>query len=291
MPDCYTIVCNASDVDWLDARRTGIGASEMAAILGRDKYTSAVELYLRKTGQVPDDEAGEAAEWGHLLEPVIAREFGRRTGRAVEMAGCLLRSASHPWALATLDAWQTIGDAARPLEIKLTGGRSGDWEDGVPEYYYPQVQQQLLVTGAPMASVAALLNGTRLVWCDVERDEPMIARIIEAGERFWRCVTDESVPPPDGSESAGWALKRLFPDATEATIALDWECADLTLRYDDLVKQVDALEVEKERIRQTVQLAMGAASIGVLPGDSGGWSWKANKNGVRSMRRVKGRSV
>jgi putative phage-type endonuclease len=287
----YQVVCHSRDLDWLDARRTGIGASEMAAILGLDKYTSAVELYLRKTGQVPDQDAGESAEWGQILEPVIAREFGRRAGRAVEMAGYLLRSEAYPWALATLDAWQTVGDAARPLEIKLTGGRSGDWEDGVPEYYYPQVQQQMLVTGAPSATVAALLNGTRLVWCDVARDDAMIARIVEAGERFWRCVTDESVPPPDGSESAGWALKQIFRDAIDATIALDWECADLTSRYDELVKQVEALETEKERIRQTVQLAMGAASIGVLPGENGSWSWKANKNGVRTLRRVKGRSV
>jgi putative phage-type endonuclease len=288
----FHVVCHSRDEHWLEARRSGIGASEISAVLGLDKYTSEVELYLRKTGQAPDDDAGEAAEWGQRLEPVIAAEFGKRTGRTVAMAGSLLRSVAHPWALATLDAWQMLPDGREwPLEVKLTGGRARDWEAGVPEYYYPQVQQQLLVTGAKFASIAALLNGTRLVWCDVERDEEMIARIVSEGSRFWSCVTDESVPPPDGSKSAGWAMKQLYKSATEDTIALDWECGDLTERYDDVVRQIEALDVEKERIRQTVMATLGPASCGVLPGELGAWTWKSQrrKTGeIRILKRVKG---
>lgn len=282
----FTVVCNSRDRDaWLEARRTGIGASEMAAVLGLDKYLSEVELFLRKTGQAPEDESGEAAEWGLRLESIIAEEFGRRTGRAVNMEGNLLRSNEHPWALCTLDARAN----GLPLEIKLTGGRAQDWADGVPEYYYPQVQQQMLVTGARMASVAALLNGTRLVWCDVARDEEMIARIIREGERFWRCVTDESAPPPDGSLSAGWALKQLYQTASDDTVSLDWEAADLTARYDELVCQLESLDTEKERIRQTIQAQMGSASVAVLPGENGSWTWKQTKRG-RQFRRVKARA-
>jgi predicted phage-related endonuclease len=65
--------------DWLEARRNGIGGSDAAAICGLDPCRSAFELLLDKTRVVVDDDrAGEAAQWGRLLEPVIADEVARR---------------------------------------------------------------------------------------------------------------------------------------------------------------------------------------------------------------------
>ena len=65
----------------------------------------------------------------------------------------------------------------------------------------------MLVTGAPKATIACLLGGQRLVWCDVERDEETIRRIIYHGERFWRAVQERTPPAPDGTESAKRALE------------------------------------------------------------------------------------
>jgi putative phage-type endonuclease len=298
----FEIVCASTDrAAWLEARTTGIGASDMPAILGKNKYLSELELFLIKTGQVPlDDEDSEAAQWGHELEGKIVEVFGRRTSRAVTRASHLLRSTKYPWAMCTLDAWQVVPgyDRAVPLEAKLTGAFGRDWDTGVPDYFMPQVQQQMLVTDAPMASFACLINGTRLVHADVQRDEGMIAEIIEAGERFWRAVTDEKTPAPDGSKSAGWALRHLYAADDGGAVALDWTCESLSERHDLLCEQLAELEQEKERIRQTIQFAMGTATTGVLPGSAGGWTWKRQKRAgytvqpteFRAMRRVKART-
>ena len=302
MTETFEIVCSSDDREpWLAARKTGIGASDMPAILGLNRYMSELELFLRKTGQIRDEEVdNEATEWGHELEGKILEVFGRRTGRTVTRAGYLLRSKRYPWAMATLDGWQTVPNfsKAMPVECKLTGAFGRDWDHGVPEYFMPQVQQQMLVTSRPMASFACLINGTRLVHADVERDETMIEQIIEAGERFWSAVTDKNAPPPDGSESAGWALKQLYGKDDGESVALDWSSEELTRQHDHICNKMKELKREKDRIEQTIQFHLGNATMGVLPGDTGGWSWKLQKRSgftvepteYRVMRRVKGKS-
>lgn len=283
VPSPFTVVCRSDDREaWLAHRLTGIGASDMPAILGKNRYVSELELFLLKTGRVASpDEDSEAAQWGHELEGKILEAFGRRAGRKVQKTGTLLRSTLYPWALCTLDGWQYVPGKSRacPVECKLTGAFGRDWDHGVPEYFMPQVQQQMLVTGTDMASFAVLINGTRLVYADVERDDVMIAQIIEAGERFWNAVQGVGdAPLPDGSQSAGWALSQLHKESSpDELVVLDWESAELSEQYDALVAESKRVERELERIQQTIQQRMGAAEIATLPGNRGGWTWKLQK--------------
>ena len=46
--------------EWLKAREGGIGASEVAAVVGLSKWDSPYSLFLRKTGQVPPIEENDA---------------------------------------------------------------------------------------------------------------------------------------------------------------------------------------------------------------------------------------
>jgi predicted phage-related endonuclease len=65
---------------WLERRRQTLGASDAAAALGLSPYCSPLQLYLRKIGSLPEQEETEAMRWGTLLEPLLAREYTRRTG-------------------------------------------------------------------------------------------------------------------------------------------------------------------------------------------------------------------
>ena len=51
---------------WLAERRSGIGGSDIAAILGLSPWKTAVDVWLDKTGQREDDTVGdaEAVRWG-----------------------------------------------------------------------------------------------------------------------------------------------------------------------------------------------------------------------------------
>ena len=49
----YTVVTTAAQGsdEWLDARRNGIGGSDVAAVLGANPWRTPLEVWLSKTGQ------------------------------------------------------------------------------------------------------------------------------------------------------------------------------------------------------------------------------------------------
>ena len=102
----FTVIANTAAIpyeEWLERRKEGIGGSDAAVVCGVSRYKSPVELWMEKTGQLPAQEAGEAAYWGHQLEELVRTEFTKRTGIQVEHRMELLRSDQHPFMQANLD--------------------------------------------------------------------------------------------------------------------------------------------------------------------------------------------
>lgn len=101
---------NMSYEDWLEHRKLGIGGSDASVVCGINKYKSPVELWMDKTGQLPPQEAGEAAYWGTLLESIVRAEFTKRTGIEVTKPSVILQSEEHPFMLANLDGTCEVPD-------------------------------------------------------------------------------------------------------------------------------------------------------------------------------------
>src|SRR4051794_32384551 len=83
--------------------RGGLGASECAAALGLSPFETALGLWARKTGRVPEPEESEAMELGLLLEPVVAELYCRRTGLLLIKQQVFIKAGNGPLC-ATLDA-------------------------------------------------------------------------------------------------------------------------------------------------------------------------------------------
>lgn len=275
----YEVLGSTEDREtWLKLRLGGIGASEMAAVMGLYRYSSALEVYARKIGALErgDDDVGEPAYWGNQLEALVVAEFSKRTGRKVERQCQLLRSTVYPWAICTLDA--LVLPEQEPLEAKTASAfLLDDWANGTPLYYQIQCHQQMLVTGASRVYAACLVGGQRFIWDVVERDETLISDIIVAGNRFWRCIEDRTPPSPDGSDSAERALEALVAERVEdidrrptlpprlAAASDELERVQLALR----AASADVRELTKSRgrLQQEIRLAMGGAKYASL----GGW--------------------
>lgn len=273
----FFIECDASDADWLRLRRTGIGASEIAAVLGESPWSSPIALYAEKTGQYERDLSDvEAVYWGNKLEAPIVEAYAERTGRKTRRAGKLLRSSIHPWAMCTLDAetWEPSNDAEQwPFEVKNTSSfKADDWENGPPQHYYLQIQQQCLVTGASKATIAALIGGQRMVWADVPRDEVTIRKIVYHGERFWDRVMRHDVPAPDGTESAKRALSALYPDGN-GMVVLPASARDAADELENLKAQRAQIGKQIDLIESTIKAAIGESETGFLT-DGRSFSWK-----------------
>lgn len=172
--------------DWLEVRRTGIGSSDAATAVGLNPYQSQLELWLHKTGKAdllpavdPNDDTSPMF-WGTLLEPIVAAHYTKRTGNKVRRVNAVLQHPKHPWMLANVDREVVGSSEVQILECKTAGIHGARlWKDGVPEYVQLQVMHQLAVTGYKAADVAVLIGGQELRIFRIERDEALIARLIE----------------------------------------------------------------------------------------------------------------
>jgi putative phage-type endonuclease len=132
---------NLPYADWLEYRKQGIGGSDASVVCGINRYKSPVELWLDKTGQLPPQEAGEAAYWGTQLEPFIRAEFTKRTGIEVNLVNYILQSEEHPFMLANLDGVCEVPDVGTCIfEAKTASAyKTGEWEDTIPDEYALQI--------------------------------------------------------------------------------------------------------------------------------------------------------
>lgn len=220
--------------------------------------------------------------WGHVLEPIIAAEYAKHTGRKVRRVNAVLR---HPdpdnyWMLANLD-FQVVGDDdVQVLECK-TAGKWGAklWEDGVPHYIQCQVQHQLAVTGKQAADVCVLICGQELQIHRIERDAELIAGLIELERKFWRYVELDVAPPVDGSDSSAKALQQLYPQHDDAKVVDFSEDRELPGYFEELVqtrKNLERFKAEEAKLKQKLQASMKDASLAMFA--SGEVSWKTSKD-------------
>ena len=124
-------------------------------------------------------------------EPCWNRSWRRTTPSApVTRSGVInavLQHPEEPWMLANLDREVIGAPDVQILECKTAGINGARlWKEGVPEYVQLQVMHQLAVTGKQAADVAVLIGGQELQVHRIERDEGMIARLIELERQFWR---------------------------------------------------------------------------------------------------------
>jgi putative phage-type endonuclease len=253
--------------EWLTERRRGIGGSDIPAILGlTPTYRTAIDVWMEKTGRREPSQVGEAADWGIRLEPVVAQHFAEITGYKINRRNAILQHRDYPWMLANLDREVLVpGDGRGVLEIKTTSAFLSDlWtDDKVPLAYQAQVQWYLAVTGYPFGYIAVLIGGQRFLKSRIDRDEEVIASLIAAGEGFWQCVLNDSMPEVDGSEACADVLSELYPRATPgkeiAATDLPPTVLPLVEEYDTIKAQITELDSRKTFIENSIKQTMGDA--------------------------------
>ena len=273
--------------DWLAVRKQGIGSSDAAAAVGLNPYKSQLELWLEKTGRDtslpkldPNDEESPAY-WGNILEPIVAAHYSQRTGNRVRRVNAVLQHPDPklPWMLANIDR-EVIGvNDVQILECK-TAGINGAclWKEGVPEYVQLQVMHQLAVTGKQAADVAVLLGGQHLEIHRIERDESMIARLIDLERLFWDFVVSDTPPPADGTASAEAALRCLYPEDNGQILDFSHhaELATTDLELKAVRQSIAQQETREAQLKQVLQQAMGVATRAEFA--EGYISWKKSKD-------------
>ncbi|BCO29046.1 hypothetical protein MIZ03_3957 [Rhodoferax lithotrophicus] len=273
--------------EWLTIRKRGIGSSDAAAAVGLNPYKSQLELWMEKTGRDgnlpktdPNDETSPMY-WGTLLESIVAAHYTKRSGHKVRRINAVLQHPQETWMLANIDREVTGTADVQILECK-TAGLQGSflWREGVPEYVQLQVMHQLAVTGKQCADVVVLICGQDLQIHRIQRDEAMIAKLIELERAFWHYVETDTEPPADGSESADVALRCLYPKDSGFTLDLS-DDLEMSAVFSDLlaVREVLSTQVTLEaQLKQRIQQRMGDTTKVVF--QTGNITWKRSKDGA-----------
>lgn len=157
----------SSHEEWLAARKSYIGGSDAAAVIGMNPYKTNLELWQEKTGLVTPEDISDKpyVRYGTQAEihlrGLFRLDFPEYQVEYIE--NNLWLNDKYPFAHASLDGWLIDQDGRKGvLEIKtaniLQSSQKEKWNHRIPDNYYIQVLHYLMVTEFDFAFLKAQLK-------------------------------------------------------------------------------------------------------------------------------------
>jgi putative phage-type endonuclease len=289
-------------------RRTGLTASEIAALAGLSKFATPMTIYERKTlPPKAEEDVSIPIFLGNELEEPIAKLWSRKTG--MNTAACAtMRHPTKRFAICTPDRGGFIGAAPvgevldqgdKPLlsleqlakadvlvQCKSTSWRmKGEWgeegTDAIPEEYICQEVWEMGITGHRSADVAVLVDKDAFKVYHVGFSETLFNGLYDLAERF---MTDNvlalSPPTVDASERCKESLQRLFPtNRNDKMIPTPDFLGETIARFAVLRNAKKTITTACDLYANRLRLAIGDAAG--MQGPYGKISWKQSRDGKK----------
>ena len=177
--------------DWLEARRSKIGASDAPAILNVDPFSTPYQKWEDKMGLRTVTQT-VAMKRGHDLEDVARQQLERLTG--FFFLPDVKFHKSIPYLMASLDCIDPTGTVIAEIKCPSKACHQVAHNGEVPDRYYPQLQHQLEVCELEMGYYFSWHGGDGVL-VKVYRNDQYIKQMLEKEERFFECM-QKKVPPP-----------------------------------------------------------------------------------------------
>lgn len=292
LPNCRILSKIKQEDDyeaWKAVRSRGVGGSEIGAIMGVSKFATPRTVYLRKTMRYDENleekQMKEHLEWGHLLEPVVAKKFTLVTGMEVAESPATLCHKDYQWALANIDRFivDQYGNPMGILECKTAHQRMlDDWENG--EFYLSYMYQlnwYLGITGLKYGAMACLVGGRRFFNYEFFFDEGLFNKQLLAADRFWNYNVKELVEPElTGYDADTELMKETYQKVVKKDIPLT-EAEELATFYRQGKQQLKDLEAQLDEAKNKMCEMLGENESGYTPHHIIKWSAR-KRTGVDS---------
>lgn len=276
-------------------RKTGIGGSDAAALVGQSAYATPLDVYLDKTtDQVKD--SNEAMERGNALEPFVKALFEHQTGFSVETELSTQRSPDHPFMLAHLDGFLPSERSVAEFKTALYTPKTKDaWgiegTDEIPNNYLIQVAHYASVMDVERVYIGVLFGDEKHfqsyrklqalvdqkgyalskddldeLRCDFrvyvyQRHADLTRKLIKKERSFWFDHVQKRIPPNPQEDSVDDILKA-YPQATDkSVVCLDEEDVARVQNLIQIKCQIKELEKQEEVAKARVMSLFGDASI------------------------------
>lgn len=253
--------------EWLAARRKGLGASDVAAVLGFSRYATPWQVWAEKLNvRRPDDAPSEAAELGTDLEPWLLERASRLVGQPVCRTGAqLYRHPDYPWRMCSPDG-RTVADGTG-IQCKTAGLVSGygppkGWNDGgTPLGYELQCRWECHVMGWERVELVALVANTGLVRRTIVRDLAVEADLVaQVTEWYERHIVGREEPPLGAPDND--VMAELYPATTGESVDLPDSAIELWFAYRDGRDREKAARQDRETAGAALKQLMGVAQFG-----------------------------
>lgn len=273
------------DPAWHARRRSGIGGSDAAVLLGASQYRSPKDLWAEKLGLSEPSPPTLSQQIGTALEPLIVAQAAEKLKVQVQTSQ-FRRHPKNTWCYGNLDALsvgQNFG-----IEAKFSA-QSDEWGDPlsqdivVPPNYYLQCLHYMAVMSFECWYLAALVFGPRPDFrlYRLELDKEMLADVLRAEHDFWFNNVLKKIAPEGEYKSDGY--ERYLRSRTKALAeVIDIQQRPelmellklLRLRHLESKMAEQAYDSEALRIKEQL-LKLGV--VGVKAADLGEVTWRQNQ--------------
>ena len=262
----------------LDQRRKGITATDMTKITGVSPYGGAIDVWLDKRGESPPFVVTDRVKWGNILEPPIRQDYANRFKVDIALPGTL----THPeldWAMATPDGIvmkngvASYGWECKTHTVWLAKDYGEPGSDDIPQYELIQCVWNMFIARAHYGEditrwdLTAFMDNQPVDYT-IHRDMELEEILVEAAKEFMdKHIRGDEELQPDGSDSFGDYIKRVFPEHRPGMVVANEDAKADIERLQELRKDIKELEDLKKRYDQKIKLAIG---------DMEGISWDAD---------------
>ncbi len=248
--------------EWHDLRNEpgAVGGSDIAACAGLSQWTSAITLWAKKTGQIPDEiTPNMSMKLGTILESPILNLFADEHPELEIYETGTWANKENPWARSNPDGLYKDADGNWGIiEVKF----SRDYWSGVPQAYRAQVLWYMRIFGIKQAKLVALAGSSYMEF-DIEWDEFEAQTLWDAAVRFRQACLDMKMPYWDGSNSTLETIRALSPGIVDTEVDLD----DLGMHYLNSVDEYEKANAKMTDLKARVINAMDGAKRGLVFGE------------------------
>jgi len=270
-------------------RKSGIGGSEVAAILGLSPWAGPLSVYASKLGLTNPEPPSLAMRIGTALEEFIIKEYAAAKKVTAARNTRTFRHPTCPWRLATPDAFVGRRNSIEwGLEVKSVSSQIGwdDRPDGVPAHYLVQVHWYIAVMSdvlgfpVPWWDVAVLFHKDQIRYYRLERDDLLEAELFEKVDHFWKEHVMKKKPPQALTAADAAAVRAMYEQRVQEMRHASREEQALAEELRKAWLEKRRAEKKFEAVSARVQQAIG--EYAGLMTEVGNITWKKEKDRVNT---------
>lgn len=274
-------------------RSSGVGASEVAAVLGIDKYTTPLKLYQLKVGEREPDPENAYTRAGHLLEDAVAQYFDDLSGHKVikkTKADYIVRHPETEIIFCHPDReYYVQGRRSERAVLECKTTQMTIDKDDIPKEWFCQLQYQLgtiyEATGkTKTGAIAWLQRGLMFDFKEFDLVGDFYQYLKEEVIKFWLNHVVPGIPPEAQTEDD---LMSIYPLSHQGkTVGATDAMVETYHEMKKIKYAIDQLQEDYESKMLQVKMAMRDAEAVTL-GDGTLFTWKSSSQRRLDQKKVK----